>query len=83
MAGFLYILQSQTSTRYYVGSTDDLLRRVDEHKRGKSLATRNRGPWKLVYQESFCSLSDARHREYQIKRWKSAKRIGELVGTPA
>jgi putative endonuclease len=77
--GFLYILQSETTSRFYVGSTDDLQRRVAEHIRGKNLATRGRGPWKLVHSEQTATLADARRREYEIKRWKSAKLIRALI----
>jgi putative endonuclease len=73
-----YILQSETTGRYYVGSTNDLERRVSEHLRSHSLATRRRGPWKLVHAEEFPTLIDARRRELEIKRWKSAKLIQAL-----
>ena len=76
---FLYILHSETSNRYYVGSTNDLARRLEEHGRSHSLATRGRGPWKLVHQELFASLADARRRELQIKRWKSSRLIQALI----
>ena len=75
----VYILQSESSQRFYVGSTNQLERRLAEHARGRSLATRDRGPWKLVYQENFEFLADARRRELEIKRWKSAKLIRALV----
>jgi putative endonuclease len=77
--GFVYILQSENSGRFYVGSTDDLDRRVDEHLRGKNLATRGRGPWKLVHSEQTTTLADARRRECEIKRWKSARLIRGLI----
>ena len=76
---FAYILQSDTTGRYYVGSTDDLERRLGEHLRGHSLATRGRGPWKLVHKERFETLLQARRRELEIKRWKSAKMIYGLI----
>jgi putative endonuclease len=76
---FVYILQSESTGRFYVGSTDNLERRISEHHRGKDLATRGRGPWKLVYQEQFEILADARRREYEIKQWKSAKLIRALI----
>jgi putative endonuclease len=76
---FLYILHSETCNRYYVGSTNDLARRLEEHGRGHSLATRDRGPWKLLYQEEFGSLADARRREVEIKRWKSSRMIQALI----
>ncbi len=76
---FLYILQSELSGRYYVGCTNDLERRLAEHARGHSLATRGRGPWKFVYSERCGSLVEARRRELEIKAWKSAKMISALV----
>jgi putative endonuclease len=76
---FVYILQSETTHRFYIGSTNDVARRQEEHARGKNLATRGRGPWKLVYQEPCESLLEARRREVEIKRWKSSKMIQALI----
>jgi putative endonuclease len=76
---FLYILQSQCSGRYYIGSTSDLDRRLSEHQRDHTPSTRGRGPWRLVHQESFRTLLEARRRELAIKRWKSARLIRELI----
>src|SRR5438105_2617768 len=81
MLFFVYILQSDSSGRFYIGSTDDLERRFSEHLRGHSLATRGRGPWKLVYREGFETLFQAWRRESEIKRWKSAKMIQTLIRT--
>ncbi|MBI3670490.1 MAG: GIY-YIG nuclease family protein [Acidobacteria bacterium] len=75
----VYILQSHSSGRYYVGSTNDLSRRLSEHDRAHSQATRGRGPWRLVHQESFPTLSEARWREHEIKGWKSSKLITKLI----
>jgi putative endonuclease len=75
----LYILQSESSGRFYVGSTDDLERRLAEHHRGHTPSTRGRGPWKLVYSEPFETLIQARRREMEIKNWKSARMIQALL----
>jgi len=75
----LYILRSQSTGKFYVGAAVDLLVRVAEHQRGQSPYTRSRGPWDLVYQESFVTLSEARKRERQIKSWKSHRSIEELI----
>ncbi|MFI5057157.1 MAG: GIY-YIG nuclease family protein [Candidatus Acidiferrales bacterium] len=72
----LYILQSETVGRFYAGSSNELDRRLQEHARGHSLATRGRGPWKLVHREEFGDLASARCREYEIKQWKSERRHG-------
>jgi putative endonuclease len=76
---FVYILQSEATGRFYVGSTSDLDRRLSEHARNHTPSTRNRGPWKLVHQEAFPSLAEARRREYEIKRWKSARMMRALI----
>ena len=76
---WVYILQSQSTGRYYVGSTNDLDRRLSEHRREHTPSTRHRGPWTLVLQESFPTLVEARRKELEMKRWKSAKLITALV----
>jgi putative endonuclease len=78
---FVYILQSKSSGRYYIGSTNDLVRRLSEHSRNHSPSTRARGPWTLVYQEAFPTLLEARHREREIKKWKSARSVREMIET--
>ena len=75
MQGFLYILYSQKLNKYYVGSTPDILRRLEDHNRGKEKFTKPGLPWVLVYKEIFENLKEARTREKQIKRRKSRKYI--------
>ena len=80
---FTYILQSETTGRYYIGSTDNLRRRLSQHNdpdySGTKTTKRFKGPWKLVYEESFESRAKAMSREKQLKSWKSKKAIQELV----
>ncbi|MEZ0324400.1 MAG: GIY-YIG nuclease family protein [Fimbriimonas sp.] len=78
---FTYILQSSTSGRFYVGRTDDLDQRLHFHNTGQSHYTARKGPWVLVHKEAFTTRSDAAKREMEIKRWKSAVKIRELVST--
>jgi len=79
--GFLYILQSETTAKFYVGSTNDLARRGSEHDRGHCPATRGRGPWKLFHTEQFSTLQEARHRKLEVKRWKTSKMIHALISS--
>nr|QBM02546.1 hypothetical protein [uncultured archaeon] len=51
----------------YIGSTNDLKRRIIEHNRGKVESTRNKKPYKLVYYEAYVEESDARRREKMLK----------------
>jgi putative endonuclease len=75
----VYILQSESSERFYIGCADDPQARLAEHQRGQTVSTRRRGPWRLVCEESFGTLSEARRRERQLKNWKSHRSIQELI----
>src|SRR5581483_8407673 len=75
----VYILQSESSGRFYIGCAQNPAARLAEHQRGQTFATRGRGPWNLVYQEPFESLAEARRRERQLKSWKSHRSIQELI----
>ena len=63
----VYVLRSQSSAQHYVGITKDLRRRLEEHDQGRSRATRNRGPWNLLYTEECPDYSFARKRERFFK----------------
>jgi putative endonuclease len=76
---WLYILQSEKSGRFYVGSTTDLDRRLTEHNAGQTISTRNRGPWNVVHREQFDDAIVAKARELEIKSWKSHRSIQELI----
>ncbi len=63
----VYVLRSQSSTQHYVGITKDLKRRLEEHNQGRSRATRNRGPWNLLYTEECPDYASTRKRERFLK----------------
>ena len=65
---YLYILKSKKDNDLYIGSTNDLRRRLLEHNTGKSLATKGRHPFELRYYESYYNESDARKREASLKK---------------
>jgi len=69
---YVYTLKSDKDSSLYVGYTNDLKRRVEEHNKGESVATKYKRPWRLVYYEAYKSQSDAKHREKQLKRFAQA-----------
>jgi putative endonuclease len=75
---FVYILQSETTGRYYIGQTKNLDDRVAYHNANYSRALKNRGPWTLVYFETYATRSQAMRRENYIKRQKNRRFIDEL-----
>jgi putative endonuclease len=64
---YLYILKSKKDGDLYIGSTGDLKKRLFEHNSGKSLSTRFRRPFELIYYESYKAEADARKREHNLK----------------
>ena len=71
---YVYIMSSARHT-IYTGMTNDLPRRVQEHKDGLASAfTRKYGCTMLVYFEVAGDVRDAIDREKQIKAWARAKR---------
>ena len=77
--GIIYILQSLVNQRYYVGSTNDLERRMKEHNSGKSTYTKLTKPFKLVFWQHFNSLQDARKAEYRLKKFKNRSIIERII----
>lgn len=68
---YVYILANKVNTVLYVGVTNNLFRRVVEHKlRLHEGFSKRYNVYKLVYFESFQYVNDAINRETEIKRWK-------------
>ena len=71
---YVYILKCSDGT-YYTGHTDDIEKRVSEHKNKKhSGYTSKRLPVELVFHEQFSSRTAALEAERKIKRWVKRKK---------
>ncbi len=76
---FVYILTNRPRGVLYIGMTNDLMRRLGEHRaRAVPGFTRTYGLLLLVYYEEYASLLEARAREHALKRWRRAWKI-ELI----
>ena len=64
---YTYVLLSEKDDRFYMGFTNDLKKRIDEHKKGLVVSTANRQPLKLVYYEACLNDYDAIKREKYFK----------------
>jgi len=72
---YVYIMSNASKT-LYTGVTNDLIRRVMEHKEGKIIGfTSKYNIKKLVYFEEGRSINEAIYREKQIKGWVRQKKI--------
>ena len=78
---YVYIMASQRNGTLYLGSTDNLARRVWEHRNGVVEGfTKRYGCKLLVWYEAHEDLMIARQREYRMKEWKRAWKIREIEG---
>jgi len=73
---FVYILASKRNGTLYIGVTNSLLKRVDQHKNDVLQGfTKKYKVHNLVYYETFGRIQDAITREKQMKKWKRAWKI--------
>ena len=70
----VYVIQSQSSGKIYIGQTSNLPRRIEQHNDPTCRITlhtkRNSGPWKVVHKEEYQTRAEAMRREKQLKSGK-------------
>ena len=77
----VYIMTNKSNNVLYVGVTNDIKRRIEEHKQGINDGfTKKYNVVKLVYCEEITNADDAIRREKQLKSWTRQKKIS-LVQT--
>jgi putative endonuclease len=73
---WVYILASQIGGTLYIGVTNDLVRRIYEHRSDAVPGfTRKYGVHRLVYYEQFGDIEFALRREKRLKKWNRAWKI--------
>jgi putative endonuclease len=73
---FVYILASRRYGTLYIGLTNDLVRRLEQHRSGAvSGFTREYAVYRLVHYEIYEDLTSARERERRLKGWRREWKI--------
>ncbi len=68
-----------SNKKFYIGYTNNLKRRLWEHKDGKAEFTRKYLPTKLIFCEVFCNEKDARKRERYLKTSKGKATLEAML----
>jgi len=74
---YTYCLKSQKDNKLYLGSTEDLKRRLYEHSCGKVKSTANRRPFTLLFYEAYNDKITAQRREKYLKSSDGHKDIAK------
>ena len=75
---YVYILENPDG-KYYIGHTENLTDRLKRHNSNQVRSTKSKGPWKIVYNETYKTRNEAYARELQIKRYKSGESFRKLL----
>ena len=70
MGYFVYVIISDTNSKLvtYVGYTNNLKKRLNLHNKGKGAKFTRGRRWKVIYTEKYDTKSEAKSREYYIKK---------------
>ena len=77
---FVYVLQDENG-KLYKGMTNDLERRLVEHKRGKTITTSKMSKLSVEYFETFDSFEEARKRELYFKTAAGRRFLKKALGS--
>ena len=80
---FFYVIESESTGRFYKGHTADIVDRLKQHNSGKTKSTKSGVPWRIVYKESFSERGRAVAREKYFKTLKGGKELKLLLKLPA
>ncbi len=64
---YVYLLLSHKDNKFYIGFTENISRRVEDHNSGKVASTKHRKPFTLIYYEAYLDKRDAEGREKFLK----------------
>ena len=70
-----YVLMSEMNGELYIGFTNDLRKRLQEHNQGLNFSTKRYIPWKVIYYEACLDKDDAVRRERYLKTTQGSRLV--------
>ena len=75
----VYVIQNPAG-RFYIGQSEDIEKRLNDHNQGVSKWTKFRGPWLLVWKDGPFTLTEARRLENLLKAQKGGDGFYRITG---
>ena len=75
---FTYVLENEAG-RLYIGQTSTKEGRLFRHNSNMVISTRNKGPWKMIFNKEFATRKEAVDYELYLKSLKSPKYIKSII----
>jgi putative endonuclease len=76
---FIYALYSEKYKQFYIGHTDDLKRRFEQHNKGRVNSTKPYRPYKIIYFEEVDTKAEAVKREKELKLTKGRRFLKQFI----
>lgn len=76
---YVYVLRSLSNDFIYVGFTQDLKRRFNEHNNKEELSTKHYAPFDLIHFEAYKNIKDAKRREQYFKTTKGKVTLKQML----
>lgn len=76
---YVYTLESKSQARLYVGFTDNLKKRLEEHNQGSNFSTKSFRPWRVIHYEAYMNKKDALRREKYLKTSQGARLLQRML----
>lgn len=76
---YTYILKSEKDNKNYIGFTNNIEKRLNQHSQGIVKSTKNRRPLKLIHTEKFSDKKDAIKREKYYKTGAGREELKRIL----
>ena len=76
---YTYVIKSTSLDIFYIGQTNDLDDRIKRHNQNRNKFTKNKGPWMLIYSNSFQTRAEAIQLEMKFKSFKSKEYLQNWI----
>jgi putative endonuclease len=77
---YVYVLKSKNDYSQYIGLSQNVEERLEEHNTGRVNSTKSKRPWQLIYTESFTTRLEARKREKYLKSAAGRRFRKQIMG---